>query len=313
LGVIFIEPREVLMNMTEDQFCSLFSIGAGEPLIATTGETHYFFLLEYNGVWNDKALDKSEIPEAVKSHLKNLTKELPYSKILLIKQVHHSKEQDIRFFVVVVKEQGSRLYRFQLSSYLELLDLDLIALSRCDPFFDPFLQKDPLYLVCTNGRRDQCCAKFGTKVYEKLNERVGDLAWKCSHVGGHRFAANFFVMPYGLLYGRMRPEKVDELLKYTIRGEIDLDSLRGRSLYPPVVQAAEYYLHCHTGDLGLAAFRLSEAEESKPGLWQVSFVHSMSNQEYSLKLTVNKSSQLVFESCAFDKQTPITRYSLITS
>ncbi len=54
----------------------------------------------------------------------------------------------------------------------------------------------PLLLVCAHGRRDACCAKLGTPVYESLSPHVDPgLLWQSSHHGGHRFAANVLVAP----------------------------------------------------------------------------------------------------------------------
>ena len=36
----------------------------------------------------------------------------------------------------------------------------------------------PLYLVCTHGKRDRCCARYGRPLYDALRERAGpDGVW----------------------------------------------------------------------------------------------------------------------------------------
>ncbi|MEM1229001.1 MAG: sucrase ferredoxin [Pseudomonadota bacterium] len=100
----------------------------------------------------------------------------------------------------------------------------------------------PRYFVCTNGRRDLCCARYGMPVYAALRERFGDRAWQTSHVGGHRFAANVLTLPRGALYGRLQLDTLEPFVTQVERGEVAFEWLRGRSAYRPLVQAAEALL-----------------------------------------------------------------------
>ena len=64
--------------------------------------------------------------------------------------------------------------------------------------------------------------------------------WECSHVGGDRFAANVVCLPDGVYYGRVEPRRRRPRCWPTHRaGLLDLGHYRGRSCYPPLVQAAE--------------------------------------------------------------------------
>ena len=86
------------------------------------------------------------------------------------------------------------------------------------PDHDALLQARPekmlgeiFYAVCTHGRHDKCCAKFGSRVCRAFRQEVGERAWECSHVGGDRFAGNVVVFPYGIYYGRVGPEDVPDV------------------------------------------------------------------------------------------------------
>ncbi|HEY5647262.1 MAG TPA: hypothetical protein VIS76_15035, partial [Pseudomonadales bacterium] len=46
-------------------------------------------------------------------------------------------------------------------------------------------------------------------------------------------------LPDACLYGRVTPETLDEFVSRIEAGEADFSRLRGRSSYPPLVQAAE--------------------------------------------------------------------------
>jgi len=98
---------------------------------------------------------------------------------------------------------------------------------------------EPNYFVCTNGQRDLCCARFGLRSYAVLRELVGPRVWQITHLGGHRFAPNVLVLPEGLLYGRVSEEAVENFVAQVEAGDVDFAHLRGRSVYPAQVQAAE--------------------------------------------------------------------------
>ena len=62
---------------------------------------------------------------------------------------------------------------------------------------------EPVYLVCTNGRHDRCCATYGRPALA-LQASHGDLTWESSH-GGDRFAGNLACLRRPLLRpGRAR-------------------------------------------------------------------------------------------------------------
>jgi hypothetical protein len=296
------------METAADNFCSLLSSAAGEMLPGSAGRTAFYFLLEYNGAWEDKAFEKSDIPEEVKQRLSGLAKALSDSKILLIKRSPHARSGVIHFFVVIASELNPCLYRFELRSYADLLGLDLAAVLQGDLKYADNLQQGSLYLVCTNGRRDLCCARFGFPIFEALKDKVGDMVWECSHIGGHRFAPNVFDLPYGILYGRLRPQEVEAFVQQAQSGQLRLENLRGRTVYPAEAQAAEYYLRLQTSELGVDAYRLVKTTEIEAGSWQVRFFSDQIRKEYLLNITAERTESKIFESCTLDKQTSMTRF-----
>jgi hypothetical protein len=291
-------------------FCSQLSLSAGEPLFASAGPTDVFFLLEYNGAWEDKAFEKSSIPEEVKQHLQRTAKSLSSAKILVIKRSPASQSSQLHFYLALAREQNPKLFRYVLNSYEDVLDIDLMAALEGDERFAEHLQTTPLFLACTNGRRDLCCAKFGFAVYEALREVVGDAVWECSHIGGHRVAPNVYHLPYGVLYGRVQPGQAASLVEAARDGQMYLDQLRGRSAYSEAQQAAEYTLRCYTGELRLEAFRLADSSELEPGRYRINFQSTSGDQEYLLDVTLQVSEARVYDSCLLDKQTQIKTFSV---
>lgn len=115
----------------------------------------------------------------------------------------------------------------------------------------------PLVLVCVHGRRDACCARLGTPLYAEIAATAWhEHVWQCSHLGGHRFAPNVLVLPSGVQLGRVPAARVPDVVSLLAAGRIPLELYRGRTLYPPHVQAAEVALRAATGLDGVGELRL---------------------------------------------------------
>lgn len=58
-------------------------------------------------------------------------------------------------------------------------------------------------LVCTNGRRDVCCAVRARPVALAAAAAAPGQVWEVSHIGGHRFAPTAIHLPSGQTFGRL--------------------------------------------------------------------------------------------------------------
>jgi len=114
------------------------------------------------------------------------------------------------------------------------------------------------YLVCTNGARDPCCAIRGPAVAQALERELPGQVYECSHLGGHRFAANVLVLPDGLCFGRLDARTAVALAAELEAGRLPLDHLRGRTALEPEQQAAEILVRRELGLTRLAELRLAE-------------------------------------------------------
>jgi hypothetical protein len=131
-------------------------------------------------------------------------------------------------------EAGGQARRFELDSLEDLPGVDVTAGRPLDR---------PLVLVCAHGRRDTCCARLGVPLYDALDAHLpaGSL-WQASHLGGHRFAPNVLVVPFGVQFGRVPLGEAQAVAAALAAGRIPLDRYRGRTLYIAPVQAAEVAL-----------------------------------------------------------------------
>jgi hypothetical protein len=98
-------------------------------------------------------------------------------------------------------------------------------------------------LLCSHGTRDSCCGKLGASLAVRLAE-AGTLAganlWRTSHMGGHRFAPTFLVLPQGTSWGYADLDLVTRVL----RRDGDFSDVAGHyrgctGLDSPQVQALE--------------------------------------------------------------------------
>jgi hypothetical protein len=108
----------------------------------------------------------------------------------------------------------------------DVAKLDLAALADGGPpgFGTPL--RDRLLLVCTHGKRDACCARYGAPVARELAAR-GLPVWETTHVGGDQFAANMVCLPDGTYHGRLDRASAVEVAFGCLRGEVSPAYYRG--------------------------------------------------------------------------------------
>ncbi len=94
-------------------------------------------------------------------------------------------------------------------------------------------QHDLLFAVCTNGRRDRCCAIVGRGIAVDLHAEFGDQVVEISHLGGHRYAGTMLVLPRGYAYGFLDPATARTVAAAAVAGLVHPEGLRGRADLPP--------------------------------------------------------------------------------
>jgi hypothetical protein len=231
-------------------FCSEVSLENAEPLAATASRVDHWLLVEYQGLWSHDALAGSGLSDQVKAHLREQAAARSGTKLLLLRQTRRRGRTGLAVHWGSSPERGSELFRAEVEAYDDLLELDLTAPG--EPLGHPLL------LVCTHGKHDRCCARYGRPLYQALDEQVEeDWVWQSSHVGGDRFAGNAVFLPEGLYFGRVGPGEAWPVLDEYLAGRIHLEHYRGRSCYPFAVQAAERAVREATGLRGIDDLELA--------------------------------------------------------
>lgn len=219
--------------------CAAASERRGDPLLATAAPAERFLLVEQPGAWGRRALRESRLDAPTMAALVARCHGVD-ARLLLIRRAHRDPGAPKRWAVVDARPGRERSWWGEFEDETELAGLD-----PSDPHGEP--STDPVFLVCTHGRRDPCCAGRGWPVAVALTEAFRDQTWQCSHVGGDRFAANVVMLPHGLYYGRLTPETAVDVASRHAEGLVTIDVLRGRSCFPPAVQAAQHYARLQLG------------------------------------------------------------------
>ena len=243
---------EARSDRTGRIYCSEFD--DGEVMSGTADTVDVWLCLEYRPTWKARVLADNALSEGVRSWLEQTLAGFEAAGLKCRPQFVRQPEVESDSVRLLLTHAGST-YQWRGAGYGYLTELDLPGLVNSDGALaaDAERLREPQYLVCTNGQRDVCCARFGLPLYAALRERVGNRVWQVTHLGGHRFAPNLLTLPDACLYGRMTPDGVDDFLARTERGRVAFSNLRGRTCYPPSVQAAEALL-------GLDGLRLLHVE-----------------------------------------------------
>lgn len=294
-------------------FCSVLSRELDEPMFGTAVHNEVWFLLEYDAPWGEKATTQNELPPDVQAWLdEQVAAMMGRGRVQFIKQERERPNDGLIFYIIHAREMAPRMFRFELQNYRDLFEIDVPAVLADDGAYDEHLQVAPLYLVCSNGRRDRCCALFGLELYYNLQTIAGDMVWQTTHVGGHRFAANVLTFPDGTYHGRVHTGDVDTFYATRERGEVGLAFLRGRSCYEKVVQAADYYLRRETGERDLQAFRFDGLWSAQSDDFQVMFAALHGDAKFVVHLRREVVDMPIYASCGKPRVEPVDVYQLLS-
>jgi len=295
-----------------ETYCADLSLTDDEPMIATAANIHTWFLLEYSGTWQAMATTDNDLPAPIQAWLKDQLAQVNQSRLQFIRQTHQTKARGLAFFVVQTRETSPILHEFRLEDYQDLLRLDMPALLTEAAAYAGHLRTESLYLVCTNGRRDRCCARLGVSLYQALVGQVGSAAWQTTHFGGHRFAPNLVTFPDGVFYGRLTPADLEPFLAARAEGQLFWSHLRGRCCYDKVVQAADHFLRQETGVLDQASYRLVDFHPLEGDTqWMVRFSQPAARQIHQLILNREMVSGERLVSCSPPKTEAVTHFQLV--
>ena len=231
--------------------CALQAQLRGDAMLGTAPVASHLLLVEQPGPWGPRGLVDSRAETDV-AHEIDVLAAAAGLRLQAVRHPGRHARADRPRFVALVDTVTGTMHHWLVPDLTALLD-QLRAGARDDPLTsrtalleqpgEVTSEDEPLYLVCTHGRHDACCALRGRPLVDALHAERPGRVWETTHVGGDRFAANLLVLPAGDTYGRVLPFAAADLVTHVERGEVVPGLMRGRMGLPPIAQAALVYAH----------------------------------------------------------------------
>lgn len=234
------------------RFCSLVSEASGEDPIGSAWATDHYLLVELALPWGPNVLEGSKVPAGLGDFILDAWDQgARWGLVGIAPDEAYSVPGTVR--VIDFRLPAAPFRRYERDEYLfpteEVVpSLRYLANSAKPPELDAFRQPPDIVrdlLVCTHGAVDACCATFGYPIYRQLR-RLAESAqaptrvWRCTHFGGHRFAATLLDLPDGRYWGRLTPEFLSHLMQRDVPVAELRGCYRGWSALPhPLQQVAE--------------------------------------------------------------------------
>jgi len=291
-----------------EPFCAEVSRARGDSLAGTATRAECFLLVEHPGPWGEHAVEENDLPESVRAWMESEVAELGRivgkTRPLLIR--NDGRSEGVACFLAVAQQSRRALYRFDARGARELP-----ALALADGLAQGALERhrvtERLTLVCGNGRRDRCCARFGVATARELARSEPATTWLSTHQGGHRYAASGLWLPEGVAYGYLQPEEAPALLAARARGALHLPCFRGRTFHGVVEQAADVSLRAALRVDALDPWELASSADEGGGRWRVDFAGA--SGAFTVRLRRDAETALV--SCSPPKEKRIDRFELL--
>ena len=280
------------MTLRAPMRCSALADDLAEPMAGTADHRVRWLLVEDRSAWGEKAV------RDVLGHELEAAAKARGMRLLLIRRREGDPAADAVRRVMLVDTARRRMSVRTVTAVAEiadLLDLDV------DDFGAALA--DAIFLVCTNGKRDACCALRGRGVMAALAAQHAERTWECSHLGGHRFAANLACLPHGLVYGRVAAGEASGVADAYLAGRTVPALLRGRSAWPAPAQVAEIVLRERLDVDGADAIDLRQIGEDGVA---ASVVLGVEGEEHRFRLVAEPAAPARPISCRADElETPI--------
>ncbi len=231
--------------------CAAMSASLLEPVAGTAPVATAWLAVEIPGPWSAKVLQDPSRPWL--GALEARAKAHGVSVIAVRRPGRAGREAKAGGHVLAACTLPGRTVAgaMDLSDPSELDDLDLAALAegvlplRAHPVLGNTL------LVCTNSKRDVCCAVAGRALAETLDRARPGRVWECSHLGGHRFAPTALVLPSGYAYARLTSQTALELIDAAPTAAPSPLGCRGRTTWDRQGQLAELEARRLLADTGV--------------------------------------------------------------
>jgi len=229
--------------MSDSNYCSVLTRKSAEPLAGTAPfARHFVFITWPKKYWQYEALEaKGGFPQGLKKWMKEQSEINGKISIRLVSRAGLSQDK-VEIYIYPEKYCYSNVLPSQIPSVLESYFQDEITAD-----FSPAAIEGEQIFICTHGRHDKCCAKFGQELAHKMRYHVSRQktaieVWDSSHLGGHRFAPTMLDFPTGRAYGHLSPDEVPNYLASRKATQVYGAAYRGSVFLSGLEQVAEAHV-----------------------------------------------------------------------
>lgn len=264
------------------QLCSRLSRAADEQAVGSAAEASCWVVLEQDGPWGARAAIESRLDPDFGARMDAAVTAVG-GRFALMREpgAHVDRHRGHRRLLIAGGPvEAPWLVHGTVERPERLLDLPVDSLGDPSPakvltaLPDLRIATGPVLLVCTNGKRDRCCAMVGRPVAETAHRARPKQVFETTHLGGHRFATTAVMLPSGHTYARLDPQSVEQVLAEAERGLVpavlaDEAHYRGRSGLTRPQQVAEHAYRVARDDRRLPGPVVGEAVPIGTDHWDV--------------------------------------------
>lgn len=284
--------------------CSQTAAALAEPLAGTAPVARTWVVLEQPGPWGRKALTESHLDPVLGEALE-VAASAHGARVALARRPGRHPDRPYpdsrRLWVASTAPGDSWLLGGWINDISVLGGLSWHALEQGDAETTrrsiPELryESEPLLLICTNGRRDVCCATRGRDLVNRLRDRLFGRVWETTHLSGHRFAPTALLLPFGFTYGRLPTGTAAEVFDEAAKGRFTGANYRGRSTFSGPGQAAEAAVRAIVAPSALDDLDVAAVTATDDG-WRVTVIH-LDGRRWNVTVAQRATSPTRPESC----------------
>jgi hypothetical protein len=290
--------------------CSEQSRVRKDQVGATASHVRNWLLLEQPGAWGSDAILESRLPRTVARDLHEMGRRLGIRIVLIRRPDRRPEGRNVYLAHTGGRRTAPLLIHGVLDDPAALLEFDLHPLTAGRPVGFGRAVDAPLFLVCTNGRHDVCCAERGRPLYRALTPEFPEETWECSHIGGDRFAGNLICFPHGAYFGWVEPLEVVAIARSYADGILDLLRYRGRSSWSIDIQAAEHFVRMAHGIRGVESLLPERRVQRTPTESEVT-IEAADGRRYTAVVRRDDSRTEVL-TCTASEPAPTRHFELVS-
>ncbi|MDI9928790.1 sucrase ferredoxin [Rhodococcus sp. IEGM 1354] len=242
--------------------CAAVARENDESLRGTAARAHGWVLIEHRGPWGREPWGPDGPLGRIGTELSRRCNAVGVRR-QLVRESHSRREptETRQVFLAHSGRRGPWLEKYTVDTVEQILELPLEAAAAGTPPGIGARVDQRLYLVCTHGKKDPCCAVLGRPVAAALDRPSGRV-WESTHLGGDRYAAGMVALPDGSYYGNLEPTNAQAVVDDHDRGHLTLRHYRGRCTDETVAQIAEHAVRTEYGLTGIDDVHPSDVTSS---------------------------------------------------